>query len=199
MDASAVATGRLGGGHSAPIAIPLASLLRHDLLATDLVGIAIDALRFADGAAGWLEAQAPRPMPDTATSEITRLRANLVFIGPPEEDSDCSRFPIRWLSVAAPLSCQPTSTATLKPEARTPVTILGSLSTTALLLILFSAFILGLAKAGLKGIDLLNVTLMALVFGGKASTGIVLPLLSPPTSLRCCTTTVTRNGITSAS
>jgi len=39
------------------------------------------------------------------------------------------------------------------------------------------AFIVGLAKAGLKGIDMLNVTIMALVFGGKASTGIVLPLL----------------------
>ena len=36
---------------------------------------------------------------------------------------------------------------------------------------------MGLAKAGLRGIDMLNVTLMALVFGGKASTGIVLPLL----------------------
>jgi uncharacterized membrane protein YfcA len=57
------------------------------------------------------------------------------------------------------------------------VTILGSLPTGSLALILLSAFALGLAKAGLKGIDLLNVTLMALVFGGKASTGIVLPLL----------------------
>lgn len=45
------------------------------------------------------------------------------------------------------------------------------------LLIATAAFILGLAKAGLKGIDMLNVTIMALVFGGKASTGIVLPLL----------------------
>jgi uncharacterized membrane protein YfcA len=45
------------------------------------------------------------------------------------------------------------------------------------LLIMLSAFILGLAKAGLKGIDMMNVTIMALVFGGKASTGIVLPLL----------------------
>jgi len=45
------------------------------------------------------------------------------------------------------------------------------------LLILAAAFILGLAKAGLKGIDMLNVTIMALVFGGKASTGVVLPLL----------------------
>jgi uncharacterized membrane protein YfcA len=57
------------------------------------------------------------------------------------------------------------------------MTILGSLSTTHLLLVLVSAAILGCAKAGLKGIDMLNVTLMALVFGGKASTGIVLPLL----------------------
>jgi uncharacterized membrane protein YfcA len=39
------------------------------------------------------------------------------------------------------------------------------------------AFIIGLSKAGLKGIDMMNVTIMALVFGGKASTGIVLPLL----------------------
>lgn len=46
-----------------------------------------------------------------------------------------------------------------------------------LLFIFTGAFIIGLAKAGLKGIDMLNVTLMALVFGGKVSTGIVLPLL----------------------
>ena len=45
------------------------------------------------------------------------------------------------------------------------------------IVILLAAFIIGLSKAGLKGIDMLNVTLMALVFGGKASTGIVLPLL----------------------
>lgn len=51
----------------------------------------------------------------------------------------------------------------------------GSVSNWAL--ILLAAFLLGLAKAGLKGIDLMNVTIMALVFGGKASTGIVLPLL----------------------
>ena len=45
------------------------------------------------------------------------------------------------------------------------------------LLILLSSFIIGLSKAGLKGIDMMNVTIMAIVFGGKASTGIVLPLL----------------------
>lgn len=44
-------------------------------------------------------------------------------------------------------------------------------------LILLAAFIIGLAKAGLRGIELLNVTIMALVFGSKASTGIVLPML----------------------
>ncbi len=55
--------------------------------------------------------------------------------------------------------------------------ILSAYSITNLILIFTGAFILGLAKAGLKGIDMLNVTLMALVFGSKASTGIVLPLL----------------------
>lgn len=45
------------------------------------------------------------------------------------------------------------------------------------ILILLAAFIIGLAKAGLKGIDMMNVTIMAIVFGSKASTGLVLPLL----------------------
>lgn len=44
-------------------------------------------------------------------------------------------------------------------------------------LIALAAFIIGLSKAGIKGVDMMNVTLMAIVFGGKASTGIVLPLL----------------------
>jgi len=44
-------------------------------------------------------------------------------------------------------------------------------------LILLSAFFIGLSKAGLRGIDMMNVTMMAIVFGSKASTGIVLPLL----------------------
>ena len=50
-------------------------------------------------------------------------------------------------------------------------------SLTNWVLIVLSAFIIGLSKAGLKGIDMLNVTFMAIVFGGKASTGVVLPLL----------------------
>lgn len=45
------------------------------------------------------------------------------------------------------------------------------------ILIALAAFIIGLSKAGIKGIDMMNVTIMALVFGSKASTGIVLPLL----------------------
>jgi len=55
--------------------------------------------------------------------------------------------------------------------------ILSTWSVINLLLVFTGAFILGLAKAGLRGIDMLNVTLMALVFGSKSSTGIVLPLL----------------------
>jgi hypothetical protein len=54
---------------------------------------------------------------------------------------------------------------------------LAAYSNLDLILIAISAFIIGLSKAGLKGIDMLNVTIMAIVFGGKASTGIVLPLL----------------------
>ena len=42
---------------------------------------------------------------------------------------------------------------------------------------LIAAFILGMAKAGLKGLGIVIVTLMALVHGAKVSTAIVLPLL----------------------
>lgn len=55
--------------------------------------------------------------------------------------------------------------------------VLLPFSITGIVLIFTGAFILGLAKAGLKGIDMLNVTIMAFVFGGKLSTGVVLPLL----------------------
>lgn len=50
-------------------------------------------------------------------------------------------------------------------------------SYTTWIIILLASFFIGLSKAGLKGIDMLSVTLMAFVFGSKASTGIVLPLL----------------------
>ncbi len=54
---------------------------------------------------------------------------------------------------------------------------LNQFSTTSTLLIFFSAFIIGLTKSGLKGIDLLTVTITAFIFGGKTSTGVILPLL----------------------
>lgn len=40
-----------------------------------------------------------------------------------------------------------------------------------------AAFVVGLSKAGIKGIAIVNVTLMALAFEAKASTGLVVPLL----------------------
>lgn len=45
------------------------------------------------------------------------------------------------------------------------------------IIIMLAAFVIGMGKGGLKGVDMLNVTLMAFVFGGKSSTGVVLPLL----------------------
>ncbi len=47
---------------------------------------------------------------------------------------------------------------------------------TALLLGLIAAFIVGLAKAGLKGSSILAVVLLALAYGTKASTGLMLIL-----------------------
>ena len=57
------------------------------------------------------------------------------------------------------------------------IQIVSTQSTGNWWLIALGAFIIGLSKAGMKGIDMLNVTIMAIVFGSKASTGIVLPLL----------------------
>ena len=42
---------------------------------------------------------------------------------------------------------------------------------------LAAAFVVGMSKAGIKGIAVINVTLMALAFGAKESTGLVVPLL----------------------
>ncbi len=56
-------------------------------------------------------------------------------------------------------------------------TLFEGYSLTNWALLALSAFFIGLSKAGLKGVDMLNVTLMAIVLGGKASTGVVLPLL----------------------
>jgi len=51
------------------------------------------------------------------------------------------------------------------------------LSTTQWIAVFFAVFLLGLAKSGIKGIGIIIVVIMALVFGEKASTGILLTLL----------------------
>ncbi len=52
-----------------------------------------------------------------------------------------------------------------------------SLQLSQWLLIALGAFLIGLSKAGIRGIDVAQVTIMAFIFGSKASTGIVLLLL----------------------
>jgi len=42
---------------------------------------------------------------------------------------------------------------------------------------LLAVTIVGISKAGIKGISIIVVTLLAIAFGGKASTGILLPIL----------------------
>ena len=54
---------------------------------------------------------------------------------------------------------------------------LASLSTFDLSLVLLIGFMIGLAKAGIHGTTLLAVPLLALLFGGKLSSGIMLPML----------------------
>lgn len=51
------------------------------------------------------------------------------------------------------------------------------ITTFAWILALTAALVIGLSKAGIKGIAIINVTLMALAFGAKESTGLMVPLL----------------------
>lgn len=51
------------------------------------------------------------------------------------------------------------------------------LSGTQWALALAAAFVIGISKAGIKGVAVINVTFMALAFGAKDSTGLVVPLL----------------------
>jgi uncharacterized membrane protein YfcA len=51
------------------------------------------------------------------------------------------------------------------------------ISLTSWILATLAAFVIGLSKAGIKGIAVINVTFMALAFGAKESTGMVVPLL----------------------
>lgn len=51
------------------------------------------------------------------------------------------------------------------------------MSTADLLIAMTGALFIGLSKGGLKGLGIITVALMALVYGAKASTGILIPLL----------------------
>lgn len=53
----------------------------------------------------------------------------------------------------------------------------STISISAWALAFAAAIVIGLSKAGIKGIAVVNVTLMALAFEAKESTGIVVPLL----------------------
>lgn len=55
--------------------------------------------------------------------------------------------------------------------------MLAQLSTLDWIYLIGSAFVLGLSKSGIKGISIIIVALMVFVFGAKASTGILLPML----------------------
>ena len=52
-----------------------------------------------------------------------------------------------------------------------------NLSTNEWILVIISALIIGLSKAGLSGLSMLVIPVLANVFGGKESTGILLPML----------------------
>lgn len=51
------------------------------------------------------------------------------------------------------------------------------LSTADIIMAFFATLLLGMGKSGLKGMGVIIVTLMALVFGAKASTGILMPMM----------------------
>lgn len=53
----------------------------------------------------------------------------------------------------------------------------SEVSTTVWVLAFTAAMVIGISKAGIKGIAIIIVTLMALAFGAKESTGIIVPLL----------------------
>lgn len=55
---------------------------------------------------------------------------------------------------------------------------LPELSTGQWWLVMVCAVLIGMSKAGIKGMGMLTIPLMAAVFGGKPSAGLVLPILS---------------------
>lgn len=52
-----------------------------------------------------------------------------------------------------------------------------SLSPQSLMMLLLAAFLIGMAKTGISGVAMFAVPIMAMIFGGKASTGLMLPML----------------------
>lgn len=55
---------------------------------------------------------------------------------------------------------------------------LPELSTGHWLLVMACAILIGMSKAGIKGMGMLTIPIMAAVFGGKPSAGLLLPILS---------------------
>lgn len=55
--------------------------------------------------------------------------------------------------------------------------VLLEITLTSWILALIASFVLGISKAGLKGIAMVTVTLMALAFGARESTGLIVPML----------------------
>ena len=55
--------------------------------------------------------------------------------------------------------------------------IFESLTGFDIALVLVIGFMVGLSKAGIQGLTLLSVPLLALLFGGKHSSGVMLPML----------------------
>ncbi len=54
---------------------------------------------------------------------------------------------------------------------------MSSLDASGWILAILATFLLGMGKSGLKGLGAVIVTLMAIVFGGKASTGVLIPMM----------------------
>jgi uncharacterized membrane protein YfcA len=55
--------------------------------------------------------------------------------------------------------------------------VLSELSLIDIFTVSLAAFVLGLSKSGIKGISIIIVAILVFVFGAKASTGILLPML----------------------
>ncbi|MBO0591115.1 sulfite exporter TauE/SafE family protein [Cellulophaga sp. E16_2] len=57
------------------------------------------------------------------------------------------------------------------------LTLSSNISQSSWILAFLAAIILGISKSGIKGIAIIIVTLMAIAFGAKESTGLIVPLL----------------------